>query len=249
MRTPKAPLLLLCVWWCCCGLAMVAAESGGTQPKEHSDSTDLHSSSSSACTCACPSDIHAALREMSVLIGEQRAELRSAKTQIAALEARLGASESQVEQIRKDSQKGRVAFSVSLETTSSGHTGPFNTGTTLVFKQVFSNVGNGYNANTGFFTAPVRGVYEFSFVLHSAGSSVTTLGTLRRNRQTVVSVYSTQGSHHNNASNGASMLLEQGDVVDVFMPENKRVFDNQHHYTTFRGHLLFHVEAAASSTK
>ncbi|XP_063067117.1 cerebellin-1-like [Engraulis encrasicolus] len=221
-------LLSLPLLWCCFFSAVVSAESGGT---DTGATTDSHSSS----------DVHAALREMSVLLGEQKAELRNAKSQIAALMDRVKNSESQLEQMRKDQQEGSVAFSLSLETTGTGHTGPFNTGTTLVFKQVFCNVGNGYNADTGFFTAPVRGLYEFSFVLHSAGG-YSSLGTLRRNRQDVVSVYSTQGSHHNNASNGVSLLLEKGDVVDVFMPPNMWAFDNQYHYTTFRGHLLFRVE-------
>lgn len=43
----------------------------------------------------------------------------------------------------------KVAFSLSLETTTDQHTGPFNTGKTLIFKHVFINVGGAYNSHTG----------------------------------------------------------------------------------------------------
>ncbi|KAG5278325.1 hypothetical protein AALO_G00097710 [Alosa alosa] len=236
MKTLRVMLHLLLSLWC--GLVVVSGESGSTQVEVGATSADS----------TCTTDVHATLREMSALMGEQRVELWLAKAQIEALQSRLEASESTVDQMKKENQDRKVAFSLSLETTTDNHSGPFTSGTTLIFKQVISNVGNAYNSNTGFFTAPVRGVYDFSFSALSRGSSVTMAAVLRKNKKAVVSIYSTFSSHHNNASNGASLLLEVGDVVDVYLPANCRVLDNVNHHTTFRGHLLFEVEASPTTT-
>ena len=73
MKTPGAVLLLL---WS--GLVVVA---GFGEDLQHT----------------CQPDIHTVLREMSVLMAEQRVELRCTKTQIEAMETRLRASENNSE--------------------------------------------------------------------------------------------------------------------------------------------------------
>ena len=96
-------------------------------------------------------------------------------------------------------------------------------------------------SHSGFFTAPVKGVYDFSFYVLGEGSTIAVGAFLRRNRQNLVMAYTSLGSGWMNASNGVSVLLEVGDVVDVFLPANHRILDNANHHSTFRGHLLFHV--------
>ncbi|XP_031435088.1 cerebellin-4-like [Clupea harengus] len=217
----------------------------------------------------CHSDIHSVLREISALMAEQRVELRYTKTQIEAMETRLRASENKAETVetkmrasenkaetletrlrasedeimnlQKRNQERKVSFSVSLETNTQRYTGPFNAGTTLVYKHIITNIGNVYSSTTGFFTAPVKGVYDFSFYVLGEGSTIAVGAFLRRNRQNLVMAYTRLGSSWMNASNGVSVLLEVGDVVDVFLPANHRILDNANHHSTFRGHLLFPV--------
>uniref|UniRef100_A0A8C6MGB8 C1q domain-containing protein n=1 Tax=Nothobranchius furzeri TaxID=105023 RepID=A0A8C6MGB8_NOTFU len=109
----------------------------------------------------------------------------------------------------------QVAFSASLMDSGSGDVGPFNTKTPLVFRRVVTNIGNAYNPNTGFFIAPVRGVYHFS--------------VLFKNGENTFMAYEYQPSNFASTTNSITLLLK----------ENTRVFDNHHHHTTFSGHLIF----------
>ncbi|KAJ8387618.1 hypothetical protein AAFF_G00151680 [Aldrovandia affinis] len=103
----------------------------------------------------------------------------------------------QVESMRIEcGDTSAVAFSASLLDTGRGHAGPFNTDTVLIFKNIITNNGNAYYSNTekdiskdltvagrqdrssvettsvrpaGVFTAPVGGLYYFSFSSQSTG--------------------------------------------------------------------------------
>uniref|UniRef100_A0A3Q2DW43 C1q domain-containing protein n=1 Tax=Cyprinodon variegatus TaxID=28743 RepID=A0A3Q2DW43_CYPVA len=137
-------------------------------------------------------------------------------------------------------QDKQVAFSASLMASGSGYIGPFNTKTPLVFRNVVVNIGNAYNPNTGFFIAPVRGAYHFEFYLHCHGhATYYTAAVLVKNGTPVFSAWEHQPSYSVNPSNGATLLLEIGDVVLLHLIENSRIYDNQNHHTTFSGHLLF----------
>ncbi|XP_034056049.1 complement C1q-like protein 2 [Gymnodraco acuticeps] len=133
-----------------------------------------------------------------------------------------------------------VAFSASLLASGSGTIGPFNTQTNLVFRYVFSNIGNAYNPNTGFFIAPVRGAYHFEFHVYGPGDPSHASGAvLFKNRERVCIAYEHQSSGGVKSSNGATLLLEVGDVVFLRLWENSKIHDNSNHHSTFSGHLLF----------
>lgn len=59
----------------------------------------------------------------------------------------------------------RVAFSASLLDSGSNTFGPFNTFTTLVFRNVVTNIGNAYNRNSG---TELCIFFQFIFHLHSS---------------------------------------------------------------------------------
>ncbi|XP_041922457.1 multimerin-2-like [Alosa sapidissima] len=161
------------------------------------------------------------------------------KSENAAHAMNLSLTVSEVAALKREREQRRVSFSASLLTSGDGHTGPFSAATPLVYRHVFTNVGDGYNPNTGIFTAPVRGVYHFVVFLHGAGSSTPTGLSLHKNGEHVAVAYSHQTSGSITPSNGASLLLEVGDVVYVKLWPNSWVFDSQNRHTTFSGHLLF----------
>nr|XP_057937040.1 complement C1q tumor necrosis factor-related protein 3-like [Doryrhamphus excisus] len=135
-----------------------------------------------------------------------------------------------------EATKTHVAFSAALvSTTDWTHVGPFNTDTTLVFKRVVTNVGNGYDVNTGIFTAPVKGIYFIIFTA-SVGNSGAMNAAVLKNGVNMFAVYDTRGTH-GSATNGMTLELEAGDKLWVTLWVNKSTFD-QSRLSTFSGFLI-----------
>ncbi|XP_074498709.1 complement C1q-like protein 2 isoform X10 [Sebastes fasciatus] len=218
----------------------------------------------------CTQDINAVLREMSAALGEQRVEtrhlqreneaqaaklemqkteadklkqqLQAQAAELISMRARTNVTENQVEALKRDGEVKQVAFSASLLASGSGTVGPFNTHTTLVFRYVVTNIGNAYNPNTGFFIAPVRGAYHFELYIGAHGSASHASGAvLVKNGEHIFIAWEHQTSGYGSSANGATLLLEVGDVVFLRQWVNTRIFDNENHHSTFSGHLLFTI--------
>ncbi|XP_077388409.1 complement C1q tumor necrosis factor-related protein 3-like [Festucalex cinctus] len=135
-----------------------------------------------------------------------------------------------------EAAKPPVAFAAALVTTSDWtHVGPFNTDITLVFKKVITNLGNGYDANTGIFTAPVKGLYFILFNGNVGNSGALNVAVIK-NGVNMFAIYDTQGTF-SSATNGMPLVLEEGDKLWVTLWPNKNVFD-QSRLTTFSGFLI-----------
>ncbi|XP_033824810.1 complement C1q tumor necrosis factor-related protein 3-like [Periophthalmus magnuspinnatus] len=132
-----------------------------------------------------------------------------------------------------------VAFSATLLNSADSQTlGPYNVETTLVYKHVFTNVGNAYNSITGIFTAPVKGAYHFVFfALNNRPTSAEAY--LKKNGEAVLMAHETQSYGAGTAGNAVTLILEVGDTVYVTLPANTQLYDNHHRHNTFSGHLLF----------
>lgn len=237
-----AGVILLLLW---CGQVGTAANSEAVD--------NVHTNSTGKEGCSQQPDISTELRDMSRLIAEQREELRYTKTQLEAvvmkaeaLENRLSASESLIDQLKAENQasqrekeQSRVSFSATLLTGGSQSIGPAGD-LPLVFKNIITNIGGAYSAYTGVFRAPIRGAYWFSLNVYGLGhQSIHTAASLLKNGGHVVIVYCHQPQYGGSCSNGASLLLEVGDEVFVRLHPGGWVRDLPQHPTTFSGHLLF----------
>uniref|UniRef100_A0A8C6UJZ5 C1q domain-containing protein n=1 Tax=Neogobius melanostomus TaxID=47308 RepID=A0A8C6UJZ5_9GOBI len=194
----------------------------------------------------CLSDLHAVLREMSAKLAKYEVRIEELQThdqaqasELKSLKTRTNVTENQVESLRRDRAVGQVAFSASLLESGSRTLGPFNAQTTLVFKHVVSNIGKAYSPHTGFFTAPVRGAYHFEFYILAHGGSHSSAVGLVKNREHVFITGEHQTNAYGTAANGVTLLLEAGDVVSLRLWENHVIYDDQNHYSSFSGHLLF----------
>ena len=96
--------------------------------------------------------------------------------------------------------------------------------------------------DAGYFTAPVRGVYYFSFTSFWWGANPGSCGgSLYKNGNKVVSWYVTNSNHASSGSNSAVLQLQVGDNVNVRLWNNRRISDNGNKYSSFSGFLLFPV--------
>ncbi|NP_001035423.2 cerebellin 10 precursor [Danio rerio] len=136
----------------------------------------------------------------------------------------------------KQNEVPKVAFSVSLASV----VGPHSSLHGLIYKHIFLNSGDAYDSNTGIFTAPIKGVYAFWLFSKAYGSpDKAVVAGLFKNGQHEISTYARQSGGFVGSSNGVSLLLEKGDKVNVNLYSGHWIFDNEHHHSTFSGHLLF----------
>ncbi|XP_041820769.1 complement C1q-like protein 4 [Chelmon rostratus] len=165
-------------------------------------------------------------------------EFHAMKQKLGVLETRLKNSENQILELQ-NIERTKVIFSAA--TGGNGALGPFNTDTTLVYRAVKTNIGKAYNQATGIFTAPVKGIYYFTFFYHAGGAQPARL-FLMRNKQIVAATsdHSTSYDGADNGGNAVFLQLQRGDHVYVRLCAHTHVWQNDA-ITTFSGFLVGQV--------
>nr|XP_033502680.1 heavy metal-binding protein HIP-like [Epinephelus lanceolatus] len=159
------------------------------------------------------------------------------QTRLSSSESELLLSKSRIDQLeRANAERPKVAFYTAL---TEGFIGPYNTDITLTFSKVFTNIGNAYNPATGFFTAPVKGVYYFQFTV--CGNLTGLMGVqLYKNKQRMM--YNgewKEASHLKYMTNSAVLELMAGDEIHLVLPSSYAIYNNGDNHSTFSGSLLF----------
>ncbi|XP_051256964.1 uncharacterized protein LOC127363979 isoform X4 [Dicentrarchus labrax] len=183
-------------------------------------------------------DAETRLKDSETRLKDSETRLKDSETRLKDSETRLMDSENQILEL-KSKEKTVVVFSAAAG--GSGHIGPFNTDTTVVYKVVKTNIGNAYSQFTGTFAAPVPGIYYFTFFYHAGGSQRVSL-TLIKNNESVVTTYDHTTSHDgaDNGGNAVFLQLQQGDQVYVRLGANTHVWGDNF-ITTFSGFLVSQV--------
>jgi hypothetical protein len=127
-----------------------------------------------------------------------------------------------------------VAFHAAL--LSNLHNVPVNT--ILKYQDVLLNKGNGYDPNTGIFTAPTDGVYSFEWTfITSKGSTVYMEAVVNGVRKSITCVY-TEASRHTSASGHLLYELKAGHKVWLRTAHFTAGYLHAEKYTFFSGHKL-----------
>ncbi|XP_052454341.1 complement C1q-like protein 2 [Carassius gibelio] len=182
------------------------------------------------------SDIHAALRELTATVTEQKANIRALETQLREQQTLLQ------EEKNKKNDARKIAFSTSLMRYTGGQIGPSNTDIPLIYRNVFTNIGDAYNPDTGLFTAPLKGAYMFQFTIVSFDRVYPSTANIRKNGNHIVIADIDQGGRVLHSSNSVVLILEVGDVISVTLWPNRVIQDNPGNHNTFSGYLLFPLE-------
>ncbi|XP_051265192.1 cerebellin-2-like [Dicentrarchus labrax] len=181
------------------------------------------------------------VRAQVLIAGNEDAEIlnpeKTTEEDLRVLVQQLMARVQKLESEREDRGQPQVAFSASLFTAAEWtHHGPFEAATTLIFKRVMTNIGDGYDSNTGIFTAPVKGLYYIRFT-GCVGDSGSLNAAVLKNGVNMFAIYDTRGTH-GSGSNGMTLVLEQGDQISVTLWTGNSIFD-QSRLSTFSGFLVF----------
>lgn len=106
------------------------------------------------------------------------------------------------------------------------------------------NLGDSYNASTGTFTVSRSGVYALALTMYSdagaPGALLAACVRLRKNGQVIaaLSEYNMQ-DQEDSATTILAMQMQAGDKVDVILPSGCYLCDDNSHFNTFSGFLLY----------
>ncbi|XP_072316408.1 complement C1q tumor necrosis factor-related protein 4-like [Eucyclogobius newberryi] len=169
------------------------------------------------------------------LFKKLRVDLEEMKAERAMMMERLQVAEKELKRVV---ESPRVAFAASLGGNGLQKTDDGNKD--LIYRDVLTNIGQAYNPRTGVFTAPVRGVYYVRFTANAPSDFPMSAVMYRNNAQVALIAHEgPSGSGSDTASNGAALLLEEGDTLKMVLWHQTQIWDNSNHHSTFSGFLLF----------
>ncbi|XP_068567619.1 complement C1q-like protein 4 [Cebidichthys violaceus] len=139
-----------------------------------------------------------------------------------------------------DMRASRSAFSVTLHDNKNDDCfGPYTDDRVVRYQHVYLNLGNGYDSQSGTFTAPRSGVYSLAVTVHSDGV-IGPGAHLAVNGQVVASLQENKSQDvEDSATAVVSVKLKAGDKVAVNLPKGSLICDRHSYLNTFTGFLLY----------
>ncbi|XP_049448190.1 heavy metal-binding protein HIP-like isoform X1 [Epinephelus fuscoguttatus] len=160
------------------------------------------------------------------------------QTRLSSSESELLLSKSRIDQLeRENTERPKVAFYTAL--TDAGPLGPYNTDITLKYSKVFTNIGNAYNPATGFFTAPVKGVYYLQFIVCGNLRGLMGVYVYKNNQRIMYTAEWKEEEGLEYFTKSVVLELMAGDEIHLVLPSGYSVYDDANNHSTFSGSLLF----------
>ncbi|VDI16149.1 Hypothetical predicted protein [Mytilus galloprovincialis] len=107
----------------------------------------------------------------------------------------------------------------------------------IKFDKIVTNIQNGYNPTTGIFTAPVAGVYLFSYTVVSAAGKY--LHVYLSHNNTKQQTTWMKGSQYETGTADIILILKKGDQVAVKVHGSNTVYsDGRNLFSSFSGFLI-----------
>ncbi|TWW75026.1 hypothetical protein D4764_14G0010290, partial [Takifugu flavidus] len=222
---------------------------------EESDFFDFPGSETNADVSAAVEELRAGLKTVTDRVAAAETKLGELEKQNAGnwsvsgsgsenLQTRLSSSEGELvnvkarlDNLEQNGATPKVAFYTALS--NAGNIGPFNTDIPLKYQKVFTNIGQAYNSNTGYFTAPVKGAYYFQFTLAGFQSYDTGVYVMKNGQIFMYNVEYKRTYNPEYITNSLILELQPGDTVSLVLPRGHSTFDNPNNLSTFSGSLLF----------
>ncbi|GAA6222720.1 CAP-Gly domain-containing linker protein 1-like [Lates japonicus] len=190
-------------------------------------------------------NVNEQLQTQKTTLTKQKADTDTLRDDVAGITNRLTSAEKKADEQKtlepevdklKAAVNTKVAFSATIIESKDVFTGPktATTSSTLIFNKVFTNIGNAYNSKTGVFTAPVKGVYHFSFMTFGYNSH-TSGGILVKNGHYQVSTWEFTGPDiSDTTSNTVILELNVTDCINIILWEGGKI-----HTGVFSGFLVY----------
>ena len=116
----------------------------------------------------------------------------------------------------------------------------------VLFNNVETNKGNGYDPSIGVFLAPETGTYVFSTTIVISGHSSSHFGIFKNTRKVTILWVNGSENGWDSSSQTVILSLNKGDDVTVKHIDIDREIYGDHH-CIFSGFLLFQDESVVSS--
>nr|KAG5692503.1 hypothetical protein BaRGS_018708 [Batillaria attramentaria] len=155
---------------------------------------------------------------------------------MAAYEARMTHSEAEVAALKAKLNKDETAIAFHAWSTSDITATPRGT---VIVPHVATNIGNAYDHQTGFFTAPVSGLYMFhaTFMDHDH-TDYSEAGIFVDGSSVATSVSDSRHGFWDNPAIAAVVHVTAGQRVQLRNVDNSVRYFYRGQYTTFSGFLI-----------
>ncbi|XP_032389660.1 complement C1q-like protein 2 [Etheostoma spectabile] len=167
--------------------------------------------------------------ELKVYVDILKRENSDLQTRLSSTERELLVGKSRIDQLEREN----------TALTDAGYVGSHNTDTTLKYRKVFTNIGNAYDPATGFFTAPVKGVYYIQFTVCGNHTGLMGVFVFKNNQKIMYNVEWKEDKLYKYFTKSVVLELIAGDTIHLVLPSTHSVFDDGDNHSTFSGSLLF----------